>query len=80
MRLDKYLKVSRIVKRRTIANELCDAQKVRVNDRAARASYAVKLNDVIQVTIGARTIKVVVKNLSEHTTKENAGENYELIK
>ena len=60
MRLDKYLKVSRLIKRRTVANEACDAGKVLVNDKPARASYDVKIDDVITITLGARTYSVTV--------------------
>ena len=60
MRLDKYLKVSRLIKRRTIANEACDAGKVRVNGKEARASYDVKVGDVIEITLGSRSVKVKV--------------------
>lgn len=59
MRLDKYLKVSRIIKRRTVANEACDAGRVVVNGKIARASYDVKVNDVIELTLGARTVKAL---------------------
>ena len=60
MRLDKYLKVSRLIKRRTIANEACDAGKVSVNGKEARASYDVKVGDVIEITLGSRSVKVKV--------------------
>ncbi len=76
MRLDKYLKVSRIIKRRTVANELCDAGHVSVNDKVARASYDVKENDIIQIKMGERFIKVQVVSVLEHATKANAGEMY----
>ena len=58
MRLDKYLKVSRLIKRRTVANEACDAGKVTVNGKAARASYDVKVGDIFEITLGARSVKV----------------------
>lgn len=76
MRLDKYLKVSRIIKRRTVANDLCDAGHVSVNGKVARASYDVKENDVIEIKMGEKTIKVQVVDVKEHATKENAGEMY----
>ena len=76
MRLDKYLKVSRIIKRRTIANEACDAGRVVVNGKPARASYDVKVNDIIQIQFGQRTVKVQVMNLNETTKKEDATEMY----
>lgn len=79
MRLDKYLKVSRIIKRRTVANEACDAQRVLVNGKAARASYEVKLGDKIQIELGQRPLTIQVTGLSEVTTKENASQNYTII-
>lgn len=72
MRLDKYLKVSRIIKRRTIANEACDAKHVTVNGKIARASYDVKVGDIIELTFGANTTRFEVLNVSEHATKETA--------
>ena len=79
MRLDKYLKVSRIIKRRTVANEACDAGRILVNDKVARASYDVKINDVITVNMGQRPLKVRVLGVAEHVNKDNACENYEVI-
>lgn len=79
MRLDKYLKVTRLIKRRTVANEACDAEKVSVNGRPARASYDVKVGDIIEINMGTRPLKVKVLNVTEHATKENAAENYVLI-
>ena len=79
MRLDKYLKVSRLIKRRTVANEACDAGKVTVNGKAARASYDVKVGDIIEINMGTRPLKVKVLNVTEHATKENAAENYVVI-
>ncbi len=76
MRLDKYLKVSRIIKRRTVANELCDAGHVSVNGKVARASYDVKENDVIEIKMGERLIKAQVVSVLEHATKANAGDMY----
>ena len=76
MRLDKYLKVSRIIKRRTVANDLCDAGHVCVNGKVARASYDVKENDIIEIKMGEKTIKVQVVDVKEYATKENAGEMY----
>ena len=72
MRLDKFLKVSRLIKRRTVANEACDAGKVTVNGRVARASYEVKTGDIITLTFGARTLKAEVLETSEHATKNDA--------
>lgn len=79
MRLDKYLKVSRIIKRRTVANEACDAQRVLVNGKAARASYEVKLGDKIEINLGQRPLTIQVTALSEVTTKDNASQNYTVI-
>lgn len=76
MRLDKYLKVTRLIKRRTIANEACDTKRILVNGKPARASYAVKENDIIEIDMGAKPLKVKVLKVSEHATKEDAGENY----
>lgn len=72
MRLDKYLKVSRLIKRRTVANEACDAERVSVNGRVARASYDVKLGDVIEIRFGQKVVKVEVLSLSESTKKADA--------
>ena len=79
MRLDKYLKVTRLIKRRTIANEACDAEKVLVNGKAARASYDVKVGDIIEINIGTRPLKIKVLNVTEHATKETAADNYTVI-
>ncbi len=79
MRLDKYLKVSRIIKRRTVANEACDTSHVTVNGRPAKASYDVKENDEIAVTFGQRTLRVRVLSVKEHALKSEAGEMYEVI-
>ena len=79
MRLDKYLKITRLLQRRTIANEACDAGKVIVNGKQARASYDVKVGDIIEINLGARALKVKVTNVSEYATKESAAENYEVI-
>ena len=65
MRLDKYLKVSRIIKRRTVANEACDAGRVLVNDKIARASYDVKVDDIIQVEFGGKIMKFKVVSIAE---------------
>ena len=79
MRLDKYLKNSRLIKRRTIANEVCDAGKVLVNDKVARASYDVKLQDVIEIQMGTKPVKVRVLAIPEHVTKADAAGMYEVI-
>lgn len=79
MRLDKYLKVSRIIKRRTVANEACDAGRVIVNGKIARASYDVKVNDVLELQLGARTIKARVVSVNEYAKKDEAALMYEVI-
>lgn len=79
MRLDKYLKVTRLIKRRTVANEACDAEKVIVNGKPARASYDVKAGDIIEINMGTKSLKVEVLNVSEYATKENASDNYRVI-
>lgn len=79
MRLDKYLKVTRLIKRRTVANEACDEGRVLVNDKVARASYDVKVGDVIEINLGQKPLKVRVLNVTEYVKKENATENYEVI-
>ena len=78
MRLDKYLKNARLIKRRTIANEACDAGKVVVNGKVARASYDVKEGDVIEIQMGAKPVKVRVLVVSEHATKADAAQMYEV--
>ncbi len=77
MRLDKYLKVSRLIKRRTVANDACDAGKILVNGKVARASYNVKVGDIIEIMMGARVVKIKVTEVTEHATKENASSMYE---
>jgi len=79
MRLDKYLKVTRLIKRRTVANEACDAGRITVNGKIARASYDVKVNDVIEINLGSHPLKVKVLKVSEYATKENAAEQYTVI-
>ncbi len=79
MRLDKYLKVTRLIKRRTVANEACDAQKISVNGKVARASYDVKVGDIIEINMGAKPLKVRVLSVNEYATKDNAADNYEVI-
>ena len=79
MRLDKYLKVSRIIKRRTVANDACDSQHVTVNGRDAKASYNVKLDDVIEVTFGQKTVKIRVTSIKETVQKADAASMYEII-
>lgn len=79
MRLDKYLKVTRLIKRRTVANEACDAGRILVNGKAARASYEVKENDLISIQMGTRPIKVRVLKVSEYATKEDASTHYTVV-
>ena len=79
MRLDKYLKVSRIIKRRTVANNACDSEHVKVNGRDAKASYDVKIGDIIEIAFGERILLVRVKDVKEHTLKNDASELYEVI-
>lgn len=79
MRLDKYLKVSRLIKRRTVANEACDAEKVSVNGKPARASYEVKTGDIIEINIGAKPLKVRVIDVKEYTKKDDAAALYEVV-
>ena len=79
MRLDKYLKVTRLIKRRTVANEACDAGRISVNGKVARASYEVKEGDVIEMKLGANPLKVRVLSVSEYATKDTAAQNYTVI-
>ena len=79
MRLDKYLKISRLIKRRTVANEACDAGRVLVNDKPARASYDVKLGDVLDIHMGERVLRARVLSVSEYATKDQAASLYEFI-
>ncbi len=79
MRLDKYLKVSRLIKRRTVANSACDAGKILVNDKIARASYEVKPNDVITIMMGQKPLSVKVINVAETVKNEDATSLYTVI-
>ena len=79
MRLDKYLKVSRLIKRRTVANEACDAGRVTVNGKVARASYDVKVGDVLTIQFGARPVSVRVLEVKETAYKDDAKTMYEAI-
>ncbi|MBR5312026.1 MAG: RNA-binding S4 domain-containing protein [Clostridia bacterium] len=79
MRLDKFLKVARIIKRRTVANEACDTEHVEVNGKRAKASYDVKEGDIIAVTYGERTLKIRVVDVREHAAKADAASMYEVI-
>lgn len=79
MRLDKYLKVSRLIKRRTVANEACDAGRVSVNDKVVKASYEVKVGDVIEIGFGNRSVKVEVLAVAETSKKDEAKELYKYL-
>lgn len=79
MRLDKFLKVSRIIKRRTVANDACDSEHVTVNGRPAKASYDVKVGDILEISFGQRTLKVKVLDVREFTAKADAASLYEVI-
>lgn len=79
MRLDKYLKVSRVIKRRTLANEVADAGRVLVNGKPAKASYTVKVGDIIEVTFGNRPVKIRVLSDVEQKSKDVAREMFEVI-
>lgn len=79
MRLDKFLKVSRLIKRRTVANEACDAGRVLINGKTAKASVKVKPGDVIEIEFGTRTVKVEVLDLQETTKKEEAKELFRYL-
>ena len=79
MRLDKYLKVSRLIKRRTVANEACDAGRVTVNDKPARASYEIKPGDIIVISMGAHPIKAEVISINEYAKKDEATQLYRII-
>ncbi len=79
MRLDKYLKVSRLIKRRTVANEACDNARITVNGRPAKASYDVKVGDKLQIQFGARTLCVEVLQVSEAVRKDDAAAMYREI-
>ena len=79
MRLDKFLKVSRLIKRRTVANEACDAGRVLVNDKPAKASVSVKTGDSIEIQFGAKAVKVEVLDVQETVKKDEAKELYRYI-
>ena len=79
MRLDKYLKVTRIIKRRTVANEACDAGRVMVNDKVAKASVDVKVGDVIEIAFGQKSEKIRVLDIQDTTKKDAAKEMFEYI-
>lgn len=79
MRLDKYLKVSRLIKRRTVANEACDASRVMVNGKVVKASYDVKIGDIIEISFGTKPVKVEVLDIQETTKKDEAKELFKYI-
>ena len=79
MRIDKFLKVSRIIKRRTVAAEACDAGKVYVGGRSVKPAYVLKVGDVVEVRLGSTPIKFTVKSLNEKASKEDASTLYEIM-
>lgn len=79
MRLDKYLKVSRLIKRRTVANDACDSERISVNGKSAKASYNVKAGDFITVSFGSKSVTVKVLEIKETTKKAEAAGMYEII-
>ena len=79
MRLDKYLKVSRLIKRRTVANEACDAGRVMVNGKVARASLNIKVGDIIEIQFGTKTVKVEVLEVTDTVRKEEAKEMFRYL-
>ena len=79
MRLDKYLKVSRLIKRRTVANEACDAGRVMINGKTAKAGTDVKVGDMIEIGFGTRNVKVEVLDVQETTRKEDANELFRYL-
>lgn len=79
MRLDKYLKVSRIIKRRTVAKEACESGRVSINDKVAKSSTSVKEGDIIEIIFGNKTLKARITNIAEHVKKEDARNMYEIL-
>lgn len=79
MRLDKYLKVSRIIKRRTVAKEVCEGERVSINGKVAKPSTAIKEGDIIEIKFANRSLKARIINIAEHVKKENAKEMYEIL-
>ena len=79
MRLDKYLKVSRLIKRRSVANEACDQGRVSINGKVAKAGADVKAGDKLQLSLGSRSVTVRVLSIQEHAAKEAAGDMYEVV-
>ncbi len=76
MRIDKYLKVSRIIKRRTVANEVCEQGRVKINDKIAKPGSEVKIGDVIEIQFGNNTTTIEITRVTEHVTKDDAKEMY----
>ncbi len=79
MRIDKFLKNARIIKRRTVANDACDNERITVGGRVVKASYQVKVGDIIEVAFGSKALKIKVLSVNEHATRENACEQYEIL-
>ena len=79
IRLDKFLKISRIIKRRTVANEAADAGRITVNGKIAKPSAEVKVGDVLEIRFGAKTMRVLVETIAEHARKEDAALMYTLL-
>ena len=79
MRLDKFLKVSRLIKRRTVANDACDTEHITVNGKTSKASYRVKIGDIISITFGEKTVTVRVKDIKDSTKKADASEMFEIL-
>lgn len=79
MRLDKYLKVSRIIKRRTVAKEVCEGERVSINGKISKPSTVVKEGDIIEIQFANRSLKARIINIAEHVKKENAKEMYEIL-
>jgi len=79
MRLDKYLKVSRIIKRRTVAKEVCEGERVSINGKIAKPSTVIKEGDIIEIKFANRSLKARIINIAEHVKKENAKEMYEIL-
>lgn len=79
MRIDKFLKVSRLIKRRTVANDACDSEHISVNGRVVKASYEVKVGDIIEISFGGRKLRVRVLDIREHTGKAEAAGMYEVL-
>ena len=79
MRIDKYLKISRLIKRRSVANEACDSGRIAVNGRQVKASYDVKVGDIIEITIGERTARYEVTAIADHVLKGDASSLYKAL-